>query len=94
MNKEHFKGVIWPRQNVDTPCDIYRYVIIGMLVTDVPLDLPNDQIILDGYGAGMGEVIEAIKQSNQTIRFSDATNVLLRLKEIDSVPKSGHDLVN
>jgi len=84
MIKEHFKGVVWPRQNLDTPCDVYKYVIIGMLVTDKPLPLADNQVILDGYGAGMAEVIQSIRQSDQSINFSDATNVLLRLKEIGS----------
>jgi hypothetical protein len=57
---QHFRGLIWPRGELN---GLHRYVIIGMLVTDKPLDnLDGDQFLLDGHAAGIAEAIETIQQ--------------------------------
>lgn len=38
--RQHFRGVIWPRDQNEDP---KRYVIIGMLITDKPLEGFNDK---------------------------------------------------
>lgn len=45
--REHLRAVIWPRQTEEAPSQtkdkdgktVYRYAIVGVLVTDRPLDL-------------------------------------------------------
>lgn len=77
--KQHFRGTIWPHPLEDK--GIYRYVVVGMIVTDKPLEgLSGNQIVLDGHAAGMAEALETITQKEANIVVGDATDVLLNLK--------------
>jgi hypothetical protein len=81
--KQHFRGVIWPRQNDEPDKGIYRYTVVGLLVTDKPLEnLSANQIVLDGNADGMAEVLEAITQKEPKVQVGDATDVLLKLKDL------------
>jgi hypothetical protein len=49
QRKEHFRGIIWPRQAVTENTTNFRYVVGGMLVIDKPLEgLDPNQTVLDG----------------------------------------------
>jgi hypothetical protein len=76
--REHFRGVVWPREAVKGQ---YRYVVIGMLVTDEPIpELEADQIVLDGNAAGMKDSLAVIRQVPSDFR-GDANAVLHALSE-------------
>lgn len=78
--KQHFRGVVWPHNDKK---GIYRYVVIGMVVTDKPLErLSGNQIVLDGHSAGMAEALQAIQQKEAKIKVGDATDVLLNLSDL------------
>ena len=80
MRKQHFRGTVWPRPELADK-GIYRYVVVGMIFTDKPLDgLSDNQIVLDGHAAGMAEALETITQKEANIKVGDATDVLLNLK--------------
>ena len=85
MRLEHFRGVLWPRQKPDDgPKNNYTYTICGVLVTDKPLDLPEefaDESIIDGFAA-IADGIEAAPKRKPNIRLGDATDVLLSLKDV------------
>lgn len=78
MMREHFRGVVWPKQKNG----LYRYVVVGMLVSETPIEgLSKDQIVLDGYAAGMKNVLEAIQQKPSSFR-GDANHALLELENL------------
>ncbi len=85
MIREHFRGVVWPRQSNDTPSDehkgLYRYVVVGMIVTDKPIEgLAENQTVLDGNATGMADVLQHITQKEANVKVGDATDVLLNLE--------------
>jgi hypothetical protein len=79
MRLEHFRGVVWPHPPVTEGIKTnYRYVIVGMLVTDKPLDVPENESVIDGF-TGIADVIEGAVKRQPNIPVGDATNVLLNL---------------
>lgn len=88
----HFRGVIWPRQGVagaepltgPRGHKLYRYAVVGMVVTDQPLENLEGKgtILLDGHGAGVAEAIDTVQQKRPAFLVGDATNVLLVLDNI------------
>lgn len=82
--KQHFRGVIWPRPEKDS---CYRYVVVGMLVTDTPIEnfSGNDTICLDGKSFQLMEALSAVEQTNPGVFpvRGDANSVLLRLNRWD-----------
>lgn len=86
MRREHFRGVIWPRDPMDGK---HRYVIVGMLVTDEPLDTidgvqPNgiSELFVDGNCSGVSYVLEVMKKYKSRRPLGDAVNVLLSLEDL------------
>ena len=84
MRRQHFRGTVWPRQENDEPTKkhkgLYRYCVVGMIVTDKPLEgLSANQTVLDGHAAGMAEALETIQQKEANLQVGDATDVLLNL---------------
>ena len=80
--RQHFRGVIWPRDD-QADKGLYRYTVIGMLVADKPLErLSGNQIVLDGHAAGMAEALETIQQKEAKYQIGDATDVLLNLSHL------------
>ena len=84
MLKEFFRGVVWPRKPRKSSKDIlYRYVVVGMMVTNEPLGgLEGNQFILNGYGAGIADAIESIKHIKSDVPLGDAVDVLTNLDTI------------
>ena len=83
--QEHFRGVVWPRGETEQPKGkpkVYRYVVVGMLVTDEPIkELEANQIVLDGHAAGMPHVLATIMQKPSEF-CGDANTVLLSLEHL------------
>lgn len=91
--KEFFKGVVWPRQTdkcepltgPDGP--IYRYAIVGMLVTEEPIDAWDENtVVLCGPAFGVADMLSMLHKgwAPPHVANSDATGVMLSLKEIKS----------
>lgn len=91
--RQHFKGIIWPRESILSSVkngkkknkqNVYRYVITGILVTDEPIDKfeGKDELVLDGPTNTLVEPLVNIKSRNSKLRIGDATNVLLNLKDL------------
>jgi len=88
----HFRGVVWPRQGVAGKEPVvgpqghrlYRYAVVGVVVTDQPLQNieGKNEVLLDGHGAGMAEAIATITQRRPAFLLGDATSVLLVLDNI------------
>lgn len=81
---EHFRGVVWPRERVDDG-RLYRYTIVGLLVTDKPLDgiEGKNEVVLDGSSFTLlSEALVSIKQVEPAIRIGDANMILTSLNEI------------
>ncbi len=92
MIREFFRGVIWPmgkitkKKTKKKPEKVnYRYVIIGMLVTDKPLEGVEgiNQIVLNGTSAGLSDSLLSMKLNVCNAPLGDATNVLLSLDSLD-----------
>ena len=89
--KEHFRGVIWPKQKTnEVPKDgLYRYVVVGMLVTDKPMgSFDVNEVVVDGNTYGLVDILECVhkldERTRQNLWFSDANDVLVRLSHIRS----------
>ena len=83
--KEYFRGVLWPREPTKDGDKVnYRYVVVGMLVTDKPIDLPEEflnEAVLDG-SVKMAEAIEEMSKRHTKLPLGDASDVLVSLDMI------------
>ena len=93
--KEHFRGVVWPREPSQDEAGKkqYRYVIVGMLVTDTPIEgLHPNETVIDGTmlryvpELGMAGAIERAPKFIAAGPTGDATGVLLGLNDIVGEP--------
>ncbi len=81
---EHLRAVIWPRgkqlQSGNKP-EVYRYVVIGLLVTDEPIEgiEGKNEIVLDGRSWGLCDVLKSLPQKKSRIKLGDANMVLTSL---------------
>jgi len=91
--KEHIKLAVWPRGPSEGPeGKIYRYIVLGMIVTDEPL--PNLEALLAAPSISetvldyspvvpmLGYLLDSAPQRPPRRTMGDASNVLLSLKEI------------
>lgn len=83
----HFKGVVWPRRpavvNGSDNKVQYRYVIVGVLTTDRPIDFfeGKQSILLDGYAFGLPDALGTIRQRPPRANTGNtASEVLANLK--------------
>lgn len=80
MSHPYFRGVVWPRPK--TQVMGYRYVVVGMLVTDESLrGMDKNEIVLSGNAFMLGDALETIKHGRATRILGDANDVLLGLTE-------------
>lgn len=95
QRKEAFRGVVWPREAQDDlqGKPVYRYVIVGMLVTDKPIEgLHSNETVLDGVinlhdgENGIGDVLAKAGKFLPAYPVGDATSVLLGLSDIVGKP--------
>jgi len=86
--KQHLRGVLWPRSPIISPDGKntnYRYVIVGMLVTDEPISLPDDyenESIIDGPVHNMAQDLEAVNKREPKFPTGTADSVLVSLEII------------
>lgn len=83
MRQEYLRCVVWDRTDKDKPKKCYRYVIVGMLVTDEPIEsLSKNESVLDGMTFGLGDILSEIRQVKPKIRIGDANSVLCSLESL------------
>ena len=93
MIRETTRMAVWPRDPIDGPeGKVYRYVVVGMIVTSEPL--PGLAALLDAPGiseavvdyttevAQLGPLLDSLPKRPPRQRLGDASDVLLSLKEI------------
>jgi len=89
--REHFKGVIWPhgtrQAKVKGEKDlktVYRYAIIGCLVTDAPIPKfdGKNEVVLDGATNGFVTILESFKGRKAKFKAGDANGVITTLDHI------------
>lgn len=80
MRKEHLRAVIWPRDQVGVA---YRYLIVGMLVSDEKIEEfeGKNEIFLDG-SSHLADLLPMIRHRESNFK-GDATNVLLSLGDMN-----------
>ena len=80
--REHLKAIVWPRNEADNDGP-YRYVIVGMLVTDEPLQgLDGNEFLVEGPGVGLAEILQQIPKRQPSRRVGDAVDVLTGLCDL------------
>lgn len=79
MKSPYFRGIVWPRPpTFEIPHQ--RYVVVGMLVTGLPLRrMDADEIVLSGQAILLSSALEIIPHGRARYPLGDATNVLLNL---------------
>lgn len=80
MDREYFKGIVWPRN--DGP--LHRYVVVGMIVSEKPIPEfeGKNEVLIDGPGYGMSNLMSSIRHRESNFG-GDAVNVLLSLKDMN-----------
>ena len=93
--KQHLKCVIWNKSE-EPPLDgIYKYAVIGLLVTDRKIqelevipqikdgEIPVEyQVVIDTPCHGLAELLQYLPKRNARRTVGDAVDVLLTLGEI------------
>lgn len=83
--REHFRGVVWLREPMNGPVGkIYRYPIVGMIVSDHPIEAfeGKNEIVLDGSVPGISESFALTTQKKPSYPLGTADNVLCSLELI------------
>lgn len=77
---ECFKGIIWPRDRVD---GLYRYVVVGMVVSNTPIEEfeGKNELFLAGESS-LADPLVRIRHRESDFK-GDATNVLLSLRDMN-----------
>lgn len=77
---ELFKGIIWPRDQVN---GLYRYTIIGMVVSNTPIEQfeGKNEVFLAGESKLADPLIDI--RHRESNFGGDATNVLLSLRDMN-----------
>lgn len=84
IRREHFRGVIWPRESIQGPMGkLYRYPIVGMIVSDRPIEMFEDknEIVLDGNVRGICDILEAAPRGKVSYPLGTADSVLCSLED-------------
>lgn len=80
--QEYFRGVIWPKDPVvENDKTNYRYLIVGLLVTDKPIPEFEgaNEICLDGNAYGLSDSLPMIRKTTANYKLGDASSVLTSL---------------
>ncbi len=82
MRLEHLRGVIWRRNNPIKGC--YAYAIVGVLVTNEPLDTieGRNEVFIDVNCGGISYSLEAMKKYTKKRPAGDAGDVLCSLENL------------
>jgi hypothetical protein len=87
---EYFKGVVWEKPDEKFESfGVYRYVVVGMLVTDKPVDELSHETLkgmcLSGTTFGLAETLRLIPKFkiNRQMRSADANSILCGLGRLE-----------
>lgn len=92
--RQHFRGVIWPRGSEEgevrvgkrgkAKAPVYRYVVVGMIVTDEPVTQfeGKNEIFLDGPDLALIQPFTRVKSRKMKFKPGDASGVLLSLGDL------------
>lgn len=72
-----FRGVLWPRDPVN---GVHRCVIVGIVTSQKPFDLPN-QAIVNASGVALIEAIRSMPYHDDSTPIGDASDVLMSLNQ-------------
>ena len=95
MRHEHLRAVIWPRGPIkEGKKTNYRYVVIGMLVTDEPIETleGKNEVVVDGNPWTLSDTLGGMKQFKPARPLGDATAVLCSLEDIMPEKSDGSDV--
>lgn len=93
--KEHFRGVVWPRDSVEGRDGVpaYRYAIVGLLITDEPIEgLDPSQTVIDslievsGDKVGFSGAIARADKFESPYGFANAVELAANLDMINIMP--------
>lgn len=92
MKREHLRAVVWPRRPEDGPQGkVYRYAVIGMYVSDKPLEGIEgfNETLLDSKSPGLGDLLSTMPHfvNGRGYPIGDATDALLCLGEMNFAPR-------
>lgn len=84
LRKTHFRGVVWPRgadKQDKEGKPVYRYAIVGVLVTDKPIEalVGVNELLIDGEAHDLVMLLESAQYRKPKMLTGDASNVLLSL---------------
>ncbi len=88
--RENSKIVVWPRTPIDGPNGLlYRYAVVGLIVTDTPIDSLEEfqglggvtEAVIDGKTL-LADALDKASKRQAKIRLSDASMVLTSLNDI------------
>lgn len=81
MAGEAHKLVIWPRESIEVDGKtVYRYVLVGMICTDTPIEFPNDESVAIGatYDTSpFTDIVNGLKKYGAPYPLGDANSALL-----------------
>lgn len=79
MTRTHAKLILWPQETLPGP--LYRYTLVGLVVTDRPLEGVEGEVVIDGP-VPLAEVFGAAAKRPARVKVGDAADVLERLNEV------------
>ncbi|MFM9469731.1 hypothetical protein ACKI1K_43840, partial [Streptomyces scabiei] len=80
-----YKLVLWPREPMQKDGEtVYRYVVIGMICTNEPIDFPNESVAIGGtnFGAPLTEIIKGMEKTIPDYPLATADSALLSVVEM------------
>lgn len=89
--QEYVKGVVWPRPPTGDAAStdaagkpVYRYVFVGMIVSDEPVDAfeGRAEVVLDGFATRVLPNLAAVPSRAARVRVGDATDVLVSMRDL------------
>lgn len=77
----YFRGVIWPHGQHETAPGVYRYAVVGMLVTTEPIPEfeGRDEVVLSGNAWMLADALTGVPEGVRVYKTGAASSVLVSL---------------
>ena len=86
MHNEHLRAIVWPREIEVDGKKFYKYPIVGMLITDTPIEnLNHNQNFINQGVFGFKDMIETMSVKEIKFPLGDANSVLTSLDELSEM---------
>jgi hypothetical protein len=86
-DRQHLKAIVWPR-SATKEIPQYRYVIVGILVTESPIESLEgknkhgiQEFLLDGQVFGMADLLDYVHKGTPNVNHGEASNWLCGLSD-------------